>query len=180
MGERIFPDDWTGLIALAVCSQLIGQGLLVYALSHVPPLVVGIAMLTQPALSALLGRIYYGETLTCATGWSAAMIVAALILVKLKPRRTRLARTGCGAQLAAMPTPLESLRLKLALPVGENAAFDGWNGKAVDSAAAQTGIDPAQARLCPFPRNRRQWSTPISRGSMRRWKRISRPRRSRR
>jgi len=50
-----------------------------------------------------------------------------------------------------MPTPLESLRLKLALAVGENAAFDGWNGKAVDSAAAQTGIDPAQARLA-FPK----------------------------
>ena len=50
-----------------------------------------------------------------------------------------------------MPTPLESLRLKLALPVGENAAVDGWNGKAVDSAAAQTGIDSAQARLA-FPK----------------------------
>ncbi len=50
-----------------------------------------------------------------------------------------------------MTTPLESLRLKLALPVGENAAFDGWSGKAVDSAAAQTGIDPAQARLA-FPK----------------------------
>jgi ubiquinone biosynthesis protein COQ9 len=51
-----------------------------------------------------------------------------------------------------MPTPLEKLRLKLALPVGENAAFDGWNGKAVDSAADQTGIDPAQARLA-FPKD---------------------------
>jgi ubiquinone biosynthesis protein COQ9 len=50
-----------------------------------------------------------------------------------------------------MPTPLESLRLKLALPVGENAAFDGWNAKAVEAAAAQTGIDPAQARLA-FPK----------------------------
>lgn len=49
-----------------------------------------------------------------------------------------------------MPTPLESLRLKLALPVGENAAFDGWNAKAVDSAAAQIGVDPSQARLA-FP-----------------------------
>lgn len=50
-----------------------------------------------------------------------------------------------------MPTPLESLRLELALPVGENAAFDGWNSKAIDSAAAQTGIDRAQARLA-FPK----------------------------
>lgn len=51
-----------------------------------------------------------------------------------------------------MVTPLESLRLKLALPVGENAAFDGWNARAVDSAAAQAGIDPAQARLA-FPKD---------------------------
>ena len=51
-----------------------------------------------------------------------------------------------------MPTPLEKLRLKLALPVGENAAFDGWNEKAVDSAADQTDIDPAQARLA-FPKD---------------------------
>ena len=50
-----------------------------------------------------------------------------------------------------MPTPLESLRLKLALPVGEHAAFDGWNGKAVDSAAAQIDVDAAQARLA-FPK----------------------------
>lgn len=50
------------------------------------------------------------------------------------------------------PTPLESLRLKLALPVGENAAFDGWNAKAVEAAAAQAGIDLAQARLA-FPKS---------------------------
>ena len=49
------------------------------------------------------------------------------------------------------PTPLEKLRLKLALLVGEHAAFDGWNAKAVDSAAAQAGVDPAQARIA-FPK----------------------------
>jgi len=45
------------------------------------------------------------------------------------------------------PSPLEKLRRQLALPVGENAVFDGWTAKAVDSAAAQLGIDPVQARL---------------------------------
>lgn len=85
-GERIIPENWTGLIALALCSQLIGQGLLVYALGHVPPLVVGIAMLTQPALSALLGWLYYGETLTPRDLIGAAMIVVALILVRLKQK----------------------------------------------------------------------------------------------
>lgn len=50
------------------------------------------------------------------------------------------------------PTPLETLRLRLALAVGENAAFDGWTPAAIDSAAAALGIDPAQARLA-FPRD---------------------------
>jgi ubiquinone biosynthesis protein COQ9 len=50
------------------------------------------------------------------------------------------------------PSPLELLRRQLALAVGENAVFDGWTAKAVDSAAAQFGIEPAQARLA-FPKD---------------------------
>ena len=49
------------------------------------------------------------------------------------------------------PTPLEKIRARLALAVGENAVFDGWTVKAVDTAAAQLKIDPAQARLA-FPK----------------------------
>ena len=44
-------------------------------------------------------------------------------------------------------SPLEQLRRRLALAVGENAVFDGWTQAAVDSAAGQLGIDPVQARL---------------------------------
>ena len=83
-GERILPDDWTALVALALCSQVIGQGLLVYALGQVPPLVVGIAMLTQPALSAFLGWRFYDERLTLLDWSGAVLIVAALVLVRLR------------------------------------------------------------------------------------------------
>lgn len=48
-------------------------------------------------------------------------------------------------------SPLERIRDSLALAVGENAVFDGWSRAAVDSAATQLGIDPAQARLA-FPK----------------------------
>ena len=47
----------------------------------------------------------------------------------------------------AEPSPLEQMRRKLALAVGENAVFDGWTRAAVDSAAKQLGVDPVQARL---------------------------------
>ena len=52
-------------------------------------------------------------------------------------------------------SPLEKIRLRLALAVGENAVFDGWTRAAVDSAAAQLGIDPAQARTA-FPKGKAQ------------------------
>jgi len=50
------------------------------------------------------------------------------------------------------PTPLEAVRAQLAPVVGENAVFDGWTAKAVDTAAGQLGIDPAVARLA-FPKD---------------------------
>ena len=49
-------------------------------------------------------------------------------------------------------TPLERIRRRLALGVGENAAFDGWTDAAVEAAAFAEDIEPAQARLA-LPRN---------------------------
>ena len=46
---------------------------------------------------------------------------------------------------------LDELLEALSPLIAVNAAFDGWTVKAVDSAADQTGIDPAQARLA-FPK----------------------------
>lgn len=62
-----------------------------------------------------------------------------------------------------MPTPLEAIRLKLALAVGEHAAFDGWTQKAVDAAADQLGIDRAQARLA-FPKRQAEMVDAYIRG----------------
>ncbi len=62
LGERVIPDDWTALFLLALGSQVLGQGLLVYAIGALPPLVVGLTLLTQPAISALIGWLAYGET----------------------------------------------------------------------------------------------------------------------
>jgi drug/metabolite transporter (DMT)-like permease len=85
IGEQVWPSDWTALLLLALGSQVIGQGLLVYALGTVPPLVVGLALLTQPAISALIGWLAYDERLT-ALDWVGAFAIAlALVLVRLPP-----------------------------------------------------------------------------------------------
>ena len=89
LGERVMPLSWSPLLILALSSQVVGQGLLVFALSQVPPLVVGLALLTQPAISAFIGWAAYGETLTGLDWTGAAAIGIALVLVRLR-RRARL------------------------------------------------------------------------------------------
>ncbi len=86
LGETLVPADWTFVVVLAISSQVIGQGLLVYAIGALPPLVVGLALLTQPAISALVGWLAYGETLRPLDWVGAAAIAAALVLVRLPQR----------------------------------------------------------------------------------------------
>ena len=83
LGEQIIPQDWTPVILLAIISQLIGQGLMVYVLGKVSPLLFGLALLTQPIVSALIGWLEYNEVLTPIDWVGAALIAGALILVRL-------------------------------------------------------------------------------------------------
>jgi drug/metabolite transporter (DMT)-like permease len=83
-GERLLPGNWTPLLILALSSQVIGQGLLVYALGVMPPLVIGLALLTQPAISAVIGWLAYRETLSPLDWVGAVAIGAALVLVRLR------------------------------------------------------------------------------------------------
>ncbi|GAA4009622.1 DMT family transporter [Sphingomonas swuensis] len=85
-GETIWPTDWTALLLLALGSQVVGQGCLVYALGQVPPLVVGLALLTQPVISAAIGWLAYGEGMTSLDLAGAVAIGLALVLVRLPAR----------------------------------------------------------------------------------------------
>ena len=89
LGEQIIPANWTYVVLLAIGSQVIGQGLLVYGIAYVPPLIVGLVLLTQPAISGLVGWLVYGETLSPLDWIGAAAIGAALVLVRLPQRDLR-------------------------------------------------------------------------------------------
>jgi drug/metabolite transporter (DMT)-like permease len=89
LGERIWPHDWTPLIIFALSSQVLGQGLLVYSIGTLPPLVVGLGLLTQPVISATIGWFVYREGLTVADLIGALGIAAALVLVRLPDRGLR-------------------------------------------------------------------------------------------
>jgi drug/metabolite transporter (DMT)-like permease len=83
LGEQIMPGNWTSVILLAVVSQLIGQGLMVYVLGKVSPLLFGLALLTQPIVSAAVGWFGYNEALATADWIGAALIALALVMVRV-------------------------------------------------------------------------------------------------
>lgn len=87
LGERIWPQDWTAVLLLALSSQIVGQGLLIYALPHFSPLVVGVALLTQPVVSAAIGWSLFDERLAAMDLLGGAMVAAALVLVRWPSRR---------------------------------------------------------------------------------------------
>jgi drug/metabolite transporter (DMT)-like permease len=89
LGERVWPGNWTPLIIFALSSQVIGQGLLVYSIGTLPPLVVGLGLLTQPAISATIGWAAYCEKLSATDFLGAIAIAAALVLVRLPERGLR-------------------------------------------------------------------------------------------
>lgn len=95
MGETIMPHDWGPLLLLALFSQVIGQGLTTYALGRVSPLIIGLALMTQPVIAALTGWIAFDETLGALDMVGAVMVGLALVLVRQPLRQAQ------GGRLAA-------------------------------------------------------------------------------
>lgn len=88
-GEDIYPDIWWPLIALAITSQIVGTGLMTYALPYFSHLVIGLTLLIQPALAALTGWIFFGENLTRLDIIGGLMVMAALALVHFSEKNDK-------------------------------------------------------------------------------------------
>lgn len=93
LGEPIWPGIWWPNIGLALSSQVIGQGCLVFALRYFPPLIIGMALLTQPAIAAGLGWFAFGEAVLPLDALGMALVGGALVLA-------RSSRAGDPARLA--------------------------------------------------------------------------------
>ena len=84
LGEPVWPTNWTPVVTLFITSQLIGQGLLVFSLRHFPPLVIGLALLTQPAIAALIGYGVFDEVLTGIDILGMVLLGGALLVAKIR------------------------------------------------------------------------------------------------
>ncbi len=81
-GGQFWPEDWTALLLLALGSQVLGQGLMIYAIGHLPPMMIGFGLLLQPFIAAVIGSWRYGEQMGTLDIIGGLAICAALVLVR--------------------------------------------------------------------------------------------------
>ncbi len=73
---------WGALIALALVAQVLGQGLIAYALAHLPAAFSSVTLLIQPACATLLGWLWFSETLSPLQGLGALVIAAGILTAR--------------------------------------------------------------------------------------------------
>lgn len=83
LGEPVWPTDWGPVLALALGAQVLGQGLLVYALRHFSALVIGLGLLTQPALAVVAGWLAFDERLGALDLLGMVLVGMALVLARM-------------------------------------------------------------------------------------------------
>jgi len=84
-GESLKPhslNGWSVLIALAWISQATGQGLIAYALGHLPASFSALAILIEPATAAILGWAWLGEALTVLQAMGGAIVLAGIMVAR--------------------------------------------------------------------------------------------------
>ena len=84
-GESLKPQSlngWSVLVSLAWVSQAIGQGLIAYALGHLPASFSALAILIEPLTAAILGWAWLGEALTVLQAIGGAIVLAGIIVAR--------------------------------------------------------------------------------------------------
>lgn len=85
MGEGLLPatlQGWLILIGLAWISQALGQGLIAYALGHLPASFSSLVVLIQPVAAACFGWLWLGEGLQPLQLGGGAVVLFGIVLAR--------------------------------------------------------------------------------------------------
>src|SRR5690606_14200496 len=87
--EQFFPESlegWILLAGLALTAQCIGQGLIAYALAHLPATLGSMGIYMQPVAAAVYGWVLLGEALLPMQISGGVTAIAAIALSALASR----------------------------------------------------------------------------------------------
>jgi drug/metabolite transporter (DMT)-like permease len=83
--QKMLPDTvygWAVLLTLALLPQLLGQGLIAYALAHLPATLGAVVLYVQPIAAALYAWLLLGERLSAVQLAGAAIVLCAIALAR--------------------------------------------------------------------------------------------------
>jgi drug/metabolite transporter (DMT)-like permease len=73
---------WVVLLALALVTQILGQGLIAYAFAHLPASLSSVSLLIQPVVAALVAWWLFGEAVGATQFVGGAVVLAGIWLAK--------------------------------------------------------------------------------------------------
>jgi drug/metabolite transporter (DMT)-like permease len=85
-GEKIFPDSargWRVLVGLALISQVAGQGMITWALAHLPSSFTSVSLLWQPVVAAFVAWLAFAEVLSPLQAVGAVVVLGGIWLAKM-------------------------------------------------------------------------------------------------
>lgn len=88
-GENLLPrtaNGWAVLLALALVSQVLGQGLIAYAFAHLPASFSSLTLLLQPVIAALLAWILLRESMSLPQLGGGILVLAGIAFSQRKRR----------------------------------------------------------------------------------------------
>jgi len=91
-GETMLPSSargWWVLIGLALVSQVVGQGLIAYALAHLPATFSSVGLMFQPACAALLAWLLLAEALGPMQAAGGAVVLAGVVMARMGSLNSR-------------------------------------------------------------------------------------------
>ena len=89
MGEVILPRSlagWAVVIGIAVVCQVMGQGLITWAVAHTKANMASVVLLVQPVVAAWLAMLIWGETLTAWQLMGCALVLAGIVMARRSSR----------------------------------------------------------------------------------------------
>ncbi len=79
--------DWLSVVYMAVFAGALAMAAQTWAQAHLPPTRSAIIMSMEPVFAALFAVLFGGEAFTVRMGAGGALVLAAMLLVELTPRR---------------------------------------------------------------------------------------------
>jgi len=76
------PSGWWVLLALALVTQVLGQGLIAYAFAHLPATLSSVSLLIQPVMATLFAWWLFGEAVGPTQWIGGAIVLAGIWLAK--------------------------------------------------------------------------------------------------